>query len=118
VRVLKLTLKGFFTGYLVTGTWWSCLWQFVNDRIFEKTDMPSGFTRTASIVIREKEETSGAELLYSNALVNPYRNYLNEPYIIRSYPLIEKVVEELNLKLPFFRRVILNHRSLWVAGEG
>src|SRR5258708_1728522 len=43
---------------------------------------------TASMVIREREETSGGELLYSNSLVNPYRNYLNEPYIIRSYPLI------------------------------
>src|SRR5260370_27286839 len=57
----------------------------------------------ASIVIREKEEASGAELLYSNALVNPYRNYLNEPYIIRSYPLIEKVVEELNFEVAFFQ---------------
>jgi len=38
-----------------------------------------------------------------NALVNPYRNYLNEPYIIRSYPLIEKVVEELNFEVAFFQ---------------
>src|SRR5258706_4746829 len=58
---------------------------------------------TASIVIREKEEPSGGELLYSNSLVNPYRNYLNEPYIIRSYPLIEKVVKELNFEVAFFQ---------------
>jgi len=50
-----------------------------------------------SIIIREREETTGAELLYKNALIDQYRNYLNEPYIIRSYPLVESVVKELNL---------------------
>lgn len=57
----------------------------------------------ASVIIREKEEPTGAELLYSNSIINPYRNYLNEPYIIRSYPLIEKVVEELNFEVAFFQ---------------
>ncbi len=38
---------------------------------------------SASIIIREKEESSGAEILYKNALVDQYRNYLNEPYIIK-----------------------------------
>ncbi len=55
----------------------------------------------ASILIREVQEISGAELLYKNSLVDPYRNYLNEPYIIRSYPLIEKVVRELNFHINF-----------------
>lgn len=50
-----------------------------------------------SIIIREREETTGAELLYKNALIDQYRNYLNEPYIIRSYPLVESVVKELNM---------------------
>ena len=58
---------------------------------------------SASIIIREKEETSGAELLYKNALVDQYRNYLNEPYIIRSYQLIQRVVEELNFNVSFYR---------------
>lgn len=49
------------------------------------------------------EETSGAELLYNNGLINPYRNYMNEPYIIRSYPLIEKVVSDLNFNVSFYR---------------
>lgn len=58
---------------------------------------------SASIMIREVQETGGAELLYKNALIDPYRNYLNEPYIIRSYSLIEKVVENLNLHVSFYR---------------
>lgn len=58
---------------------------------------------TASVIIKEKEETSGAELLYNNALINPYRNYLNEPYIIRSYPIIQQVVEDLNFEVVFFK---------------
>lgn len=58
---------------------------------------------SASILIREMQETGGAELLYKNALIDPYRNYLNEPYIIRSYPLLEKVVKELNFHISFYR---------------
>lgn len=58
---------------------------------------------SASIIIREMQETGGAELLYKNSLIDPYRNYLNEPYIIRSYPLIEKVVRDLNFHITFYR---------------
>jgi capsular exopolysaccharide synthesis family protein len=58
---------------------------------------------SASIIIREMQETGGAELLYKNALIDPYRNYLNEPYIIRSYPLIEKVVNDLNFNTIFYK---------------
>lgn len=57
----------------------------------------------ASILIRETQEISGAELLYKNSLVDPYRNYLNEPYIIKSYPLIEKVVRDLNFHITFLQ---------------
>jgi capsular exopolysaccharide synthesis family protein len=56
---------------------------------------------TASILIKEMQETGGAEILYKNSLIDPYRNYLNEPYIIRSYPLIEKVVKDLNFHISF-----------------
>ncbi|MGB4973380.1 MAG: polysaccharide biosynthesis tyrosine autokinase, partial [Cyclobacteriaceae bacterium] len=56
-----------------------------------------------SILIREAQEMGGAELLYKNALIDPYRNYLNEPYIIRSQPLIEKVVRDLNFQISFYR---------------
>jgi capsular exopolysaccharide synthesis family protein len=58
---------------------------------------------SASIVIREMQETGGGEFIYKNVLIDQYRNYLNEPYIIRSYPLIEKVVTKLNLNLAFYR---------------
>lgn len=58
---------------------------------------------STSIMIREMQETGGAELLYKNALIDPYRNYLNEPYIIRSYSLIQKVVENLNFHISFYR---------------
>lgn len=61
------------------------------------------FPVSASIMIRETQETGGAELLYKNALIDPYRNYLNEPYIIRSYPLIEEVVEKLNFNISLYR---------------
>jgi capsular exopolysaccharide synthesis family protein len=57
---------------------------------------------SASIVIRETQETSGAELLFKNSLIDPYRNYLNEPYIIKSYPLIEKVIKDLDFDVSFY----------------
>jgi len=58
---------------------------------------------SASILIRESQEMGGAELLYKNALIDPYRNYLNEPYIIRSYPLVERVVRDLNFYVSFYQ---------------
>lgn len=58
---------------------------------------------SASILIRETQEVGGAEFIYKNALIDPYRNYLNEPYIIKSYPLIEKVVRDLNFDVSFYR---------------
>lgn len=58
---------------------------------------------TASIIIREMQEVGGAEFIYKNALVDQYRNYLNEPYIIRSFPIMEKVVRNLNFQVSFFR---------------
>lgn len=51
---------------------------------------------TASIMIRENAENADAKFLYNNPLVNTYRNYQNELYIIRSYPLITSVIENLN----------------------
>ncbi len=58
---------------------------------------------SASIIIREVEETTGGELLYKNALVDQYKNYLNEPYLIKSYPIIQKVVDELNFSVAFYK---------------
>lgn len=58
---------------------------------------------STSIVIREMQEIGGAEFIYKNALVDQYRNYLNEPYIIKSYPLVEKVIRDLNFDVRFDR---------------
>jgi capsular exopolysaccharide synthesis family protein len=61
------------------------------------------YTVNASIIIKETQETSEGKLLYNNPLVSFYRNYLNELYIIRSYPLIEQTLEELNFDVSFQR---------------
>lgn len=61
------------------------------------------YTVSASVLIREVQETGGAELLYKNALIDPYRNYLNEPYIIKSFPLVEQVIRDLNFHLSFLQ---------------
>lgn len=58
---------------------------------------------TASIVIKEKEDPSQGKLLYDNPLVSGYRNYLNEPYIIRSFPLVERTLQNANFDVAFYR---------------
>lgn len=57
----------------------------------------------ASIIVKESEEVSGGELLYNNPLVKFYRNYLNEIYILKSIPLMERTVKDLNFEESFFR---------------
>lgn len=57
----------------------------------------------ASIIIRESEENAGAKFLYDNSLINPYRNFFNEIYIMRSYPLLQEVVEALGFEVSFHR---------------
>src|SRR5690606_3064351 len=41
--------------------------------------------------------------LYNNPLLANYRNYNNEIYILRSYPLIQDVLEERNFGVSFYR---------------
>ncbi len=56
-----------------------------------------------SILIKESEEASGnAELLYNNPLVDGYRNFYNEIFIIKSFPLVHKVVNQLGLDSKVF----------------
>lgn len=57
----------------------------------------------ASIIIKENEENLGAKFLYNNELVNPYRNHLNEVYIMKSYPLLQEVVESLHLEIAMYK---------------
>src|SRR5690606_28285445 len=56
----------------------------------------------ASIIIGAADRTV-ASLLYDNPLVATDRNYFNELYILRSYPLVQRVVEDLNLTVSLFR---------------
>lgn len=57
----------------------------------------------ASVLVKEAEDISGSELLYSNALVDYQRNYLNELYVIKSTPLIQRVLEDVNFGVTFYR---------------
>jgi capsular exopolysaccharide synthesis family protein len=59
---------------------------------------------SASILVKEKEETSEGRLLYNNPLVSGFRNYLNEIYLIRSYPLVERTLKELNFGVSFYHQ--------------
>ncbi len=61
------------------------------------------YSVTASILIKETEDVSEGKLLYNNPLVSFHRNYLNEIYIIRSYPLIEKTLKDLNFGVSFYQ---------------
>jgi uncharacterized protein involved in exopolysaccharide biosynthesis len=62
------------------------------------------YTVSASIIVREGTENAAAEFLYkSNPLVNPYRNFYNELYIMRSYPLLQQVVEQLGFDVAWYR---------------
>jgi hypothetical protein len=58
---------------------------------------------TASILIKENDENAGAKFLYNNELINPYRNFYNEIYIIRSYPLLQEVIMSLGFEVSFHR---------------
>ncbi len=57
------------------------------------------FPNTASIIIRQVEERADGRFLYNNPLANPSRNYFNEIFIIKSYPLVRQVVEDLNFNV-------------------
>ena len=57
----------------------------------------------SSIIIKENDENVGAKFLYDNALINPYRNFMNELYIMKSYPLLQEVMENLGFEISMFR---------------
>ncbi len=61
------------------------------------------FPVSASIIIKESQENVEGKLLYNNVLVNPYRNFYNEPHIIKSTPLITGVINELDFTTTLFR---------------
>lgn len=61
------------------------------------------FPIKASIIIRESEENVGAKFLYSNELLAPYRNFYNEIFIMKSYPLLQEVIQELGFDVSYYR---------------
>lgn len=59
---------------------------------------------TSAIIVREGTENAAAEFLYKeNPLLNPYRNFYNELYIMRSFPLLLEVVDSLNFSVAWYR---------------
>ena len=57
----------------------------------------------ASIIIKEGEENVGAKFLYDNTILSPYRNFFNELYIMKSYPLLQEVMESLGFEISLYR---------------
>ena len=58
---------------------------------------------TTSIYFKENKQSNGeGRLLYNNPLVNVSRNYKDEIFIIKSYPLIERTLKELNFGVGFY----------------
>lgn len=57
----------------------------------------------ASIIIKENDENVGAKFLYNNELINPYRNFYNELYIMKSYPLLQEVMDTLGFEISMFK---------------
>lgn len=61
------------------------------------------FPVSGSIIIKESKETTETNLILNSTLSQDYRNYLNELYIIRSLPLLERTIDGLNFNLTFYR---------------
>ena len=57
---------------------------------------------SASILMKESEDASYSRFLYGTNMLNPERNYSDQFFIMRSYPLIQKVVENLNLHITYY----------------
>jgi hypothetical protein len=57
----------------------------------------------ASIIIKENGDIMGGRSIYSSSMMQLSRNYLNEIYIIKSIPLMERTVRQLNFEHSFFR---------------
>jgi capsular exopolysaccharide synthesis family protein len=64
---------------------------------------PKSYPVTASILVKEREDASDGKLLFNNPLVSTYRNQFNDPYLIRSYPLVHRTLSELNFGVSFHK---------------
>jgi hypothetical protein len=97
IDINRVLYRAFRFWYLVL----ACLLVALTIAYFKNRYAVKIFPVTASIIIKESEETSEGRLLYNNPLVKPYRNYLNELYLIRSYPMIEETLADLNFGVSF-----------------
>lgn len=61
------------------------------------------FTVKSSIIIKGNNERIGADFLYGNPLIGNYRSYDNELFLLKSYPLIQSVIEDLNFTVVFYK---------------
>jgi capsular exopolysaccharide synthesis family protein len=95
-RILSLALRYWYL--IVTSLLITLAVAFIRNRYATRI-----YPVNASILIKETEETGGAELLYKNALIDPYKNYLNEIYILLSTPIVERVIQDLNFEVAFFK---------------
>jgi capsular exopolysaccharide synthesis family protein len=57
----------------------------------------------ASIIIKGDNERVGAEFLYNSPMLASFKNYDNELFLIKSYPLLQKVIEDLNFTTSFYK---------------
>ena len=45
----------------------------------------------------------GQNFYTTMSLINPYRNFFNELYIMKSYPLLQEVMESLGFEISMYR---------------
>jgi capsular exopolysaccharide synthesis family protein len=118
-RVFSRAIRFWYVVVIILGATFS--WAFYTNRYTQRV-----YPVTASVVIKEVQDLGGAELLYKNSLLTPYRNYLNEPYILKSYPLVEEIVRDLNFHVSFLQEgyVVTSElyqdlpvKALWCGGH-
>jgi capsular exopolysaccharide synthesis family protein len=118
-RVLSRAIRFWYVVVIILGS--SLAWAFYINRYTQRV-----YPVTASVIIKEVQDMGGAELLYKNSLLSPYRNYLNEPYILKSYPLVEGIVRDLNFHVSFLQEgyVVTSElykdlpiKAVWCGGE-
>jgi capsular exopolysaccharide synthesis family protein len=83
-----------FVLFLGLGVFWAFFTNRYSTRIY---------AISSSILFFSKDETSsGAELLYRNALLNTKRNYFNDTYIMKSNLITKRVIEDLSFNVQVF----------------
>jgi capsular exopolysaccharide synthesis family protein len=83
-----------FVLFIGCGVFWAVFINRYSTRIF---------SISSSVLFFAKDESSsGAELLYRNALVSSRKNYVNDVYIMKSNLILKRVVEENSFNVQVF----------------